>query len=424
MIPKIALVGTGFMGRGVFLQSVMTGLFDCQVVCDRRPESFLKFLNARGIAYAVVQNSRELKNAFSKGILAVCSDVRLITDCRAVDGVVDATGDVHEAVTFCADILRNKKHLIMINSEADLMFGSYFAELARENKVVYTSCDGDQYGVLKRMIEEIKLWGFNIVMAGNMKGFLNRYANELTIADEADKRCFDHKMTACFTDGTKLNIEMALIANSEGYCTKKTGMFGPRVSHVRDVPTAFDLPKLWEDQNPFVDYILGAEPNGGVYVVGHSEDSYQKEVLRTYKMGDGPFYVFYRPYHLCWFESAGSILDAIVHRKALMYPRRTLSTNVFAYAKKDLCPGDILDGPGGFTCYGLIENMEDQKDGEGLPICLAETVRVKNTIKKDSKILLCDVDYDPDRSDYAGYYKKTLGCKYGKENAEGEKCLL
>jgi predicted homoserine dehydrogenase-like protein len=424
MIPKIALIGAGYMGRGVFLQSVMTGRFDCPLVCDIRPEPFLKFLNTRGIAYALVQNSLELKNALTKGTLAVCSDVRLITDCQSIDGVVDATGDVREAVTFCADILKNRKHLIMVNSEADLMFGPYFAELARENKVVYTSCDGDQYGVLKRMIEEIKLWGFKIVMAGNMKGFLNRYANETTIAGEADKRCFDHKMTACFTDGTKLNIEMALIANSEGYCTKKTGMFGPRVSHVREVLTAFDLPELWKDQKTFVDYILGAEPNGGVYVVGHAEDPYQQEVLRTYKMGDGPFYVFYRPYHLCFFESTGTILDAIVNKKALMHPRRPLTTNVYAYAKKDLIPGDILDGPGGFTCYGLIENISDQKDTEGLPVCLADEVLVKKAIKKDSKIRLSDVEYDPERSDYAGYYKKTLEPTAVKATTEDKKCLL
>jgi predicted homoserine dehydrogenase-like protein len=412
------------MGRGVFLQSVMTGRFDCPVVCDRKPKPFLKFLSARGIPYVMVHNSRELEDAFSKGALAVCSDVKLITDCQTIDGVVDATGDVREAVTFCADILNNKKHLIMVNSEADLMFGPYFADLARENKVVYTSCDGDQYGVLKRMIEEIKLWGFRIVMAGNMKGFLNRYANEVTIAGEADKRQFDHKMTACFTDGTKLNIEMALIANSEGYCTKKPGMFGPRVSHVRDVLTAFNLPELWEGRKPFVDYILGAEPNGGVYVVGHSEDPYQQEVLRTYKMGNGPFYVFYRPYHLCFFESTGTILDAVLNKKALMNPRRPLATNVFAYAKKDLNPGDMLDGPGGFTCYGLIENMSDQNDREGLPICLAEEVHVNKTIKKDSKILLRDVEYDPDRSDYAGYYKNSMGCKSEKTNDRAKKCLL
>ncbi len=420
--PQVAIIGTGFMGRGVFLQSVLTGRFDCPAVCDKRPESFLKLLSARGVPYARVQNFSEMKRALSKKILAVCRDVRLITDCPALDAVVDATGDVREAVTFCADAIKNKKHLIMINSEADLMFGSYLAELARKNKVVYTSCDGDQYGVLKRMIEEIKLWGFQVVMAGNMKGFLDRYANEASVAGEASKRGFDPKMCACFTDGTKLNIEMAIMANSEGYVTPKTGMLGPRVSHVRDVLTAFDLPKLWKTHKTFVDYILGAEPNGGVYVVGYCDDPYQKKVLETYKMGDGPFYVFYRPYHLCFFESAGTILDAVVNKKALMHSRRALATNVFTYAKKDLSPGDLLDGPGGFTCYGLIENMADQKDKEGLPICLADDVRVKRDIKKDAKILLRDVEYDPARADYAGYYQKVLGRKSQKVNGEGKKC--
>jgi predicted homoserine dehydrogenase-like protein len=215
-------------------------------------------------------------------------------------------------------------------------------------------------------------------------------------------------MCVCFTDGTKLNIEMALVANCEGYVTRKKGMFGPQVKDVRDVFSCFDFKKLWEDRIPFVDYILGAEPGGGVYVIGYCEDSFQKGVLRYYKMGEGPFYLFYRPYHLGHLESVRTILDVTLEKKALMQPRPVMMTNVFAYAKNDLKAGDLLDGMGGYACYGLIENMTDQKDGEGLPVCLADGVCVKKAVKKDEKVLLENVEYDPARPDYAVYYKWIL----------------
>jgi predicted homoserine dehydrogenase-like protein len=294
------------------------------------------------------------------------------------------------------------------------MFGPYFVELATKNKVIYSTCNGDQHAVLKRMIDEIKMWGFQIVMAGNMKGFLDRTATVSTLRLEAQKRGLDCKQCACFTDGTKLNIEMALIANAEGYVTKKRGMFGPRVGHVRDVLSHFNLKKLWMDRTPFVDYILGAEPNGGVYVVGYHNDPYHREVLhQTYKMGAGPFYVFYRPYHLCYFEAAGTIVDAVVNKRAQMQPRPVLTTNVFAFAKKNLCKGEELDGAGGNTCYGLIENMADQAGAEGLPVCLASGVRIKKAVRKNAKILLENVECDPSRPDYATYYNMLNGIPAG-----------
>ena len=404
--PKVAIIGAGFMGNGLFWQSRMNPLYDCVAIYDINPDKFISFARQQGIKYAKVNDSKEMRGALASGAVAICGDVRLITECKGIDAVIDSSGAVKDAVSFCSQVLNNGKHLIMVNAEADLMFGPYFLELAKKKNVIYTSCDGDQYGVLKNIIEEIKLWGFQVVMAGNIKGFLNRYANEVSMAKEADKRNFDHKMCASYTDGTKLNIEMALIANCEGYITKKTGMFGPRAQHVKEVFDLFDLEALWEDRTPFVDYVLGAEPGGGVYVIGYCEDSFQRENLCVYKMGKGPFYLFYRPYHLCYLESAKTILDAVLYKKALMQPRPDRMTDVFAYAKKDLKAGDHLDGLGGFAAYGLIENMADQKNGEGLPICLAEDVRVKRAVAKDDKVLLSDVEFDPARPDYAVYYSQ------------------
>ena len=135
-----------------------------------------------------------------------------------------------------------------MNAEIDLLFGPYFAELAEANGVVCTSIDGDQYGVLKHLIDDFELWGFQPVMAGNIKGFLDRYANPTKIIAEADKRRLDYKMCTSYTDGTKLNIEMAIIANAFGMRTIKPGMTGPCADRVTEVFDLFDFEKNWSDK--------------------------------------------------------------------------------------------------------------------------------------------------------------------------------
>lgn len=277
------------------------------------------------------------------------------------------------------------------------------SQLARKNKVVCTSCDGDQYGVLKHLIDDMHLWGFDLVMAGNIKGFLDRYANPTTIIPEADKRNLDYRMCVAYTDGTKLNIEMAIIANAYGLSTKIPGMYGPGARNVQEVFHLYDFDTLWADRKPFVDYILGAEPGGGVFTVGYCDDPYQKEMLRYYKMGDGPYYLFYRPYHLCHIEAMGTVLKVLNEKCCYLQPVYGFRTNVYAYAKIDLLQGDCLDGIGGYKCYGKIENCDENMTFSGLPICLSEGLRLRHAVAKDEKIIFDDVIYDPQRLDFTLY---------------------
>jgi predicted homoserine dehydrogenase-like protein len=192
-------------------------------------------------------------------------------------------------------------------------------------------------------------------MAGNIKGFLDRYANPSTIIPEADKRNLDYKMCTAYTDGTKLNIEMALIANACNLQTTVPGMHGHNAKHVHEALHLFDF----TSKKPFVDYVLGADPGGGVFVIGLCDNPYQRGMLSYYKMGEGPYYIFYRTYHLCHIEAITSIVKAITEYQPLMQPDFGFQTNVYAYAKRDLLKGEQLDGIGGHCCYGLIENCTD-----------------------------------------------------------------
>lgn len=396
---RVGIIGMGAMGVGLFHQCSITPGIECLVVCDREVARCLDALAGMRVPHGVAQSAAEVEALISRGQVAVCASGLLVAQCARLDAVIEASSSVGSAVGHALAVLENGKHLILMNSELDLTFGPLLCATARQHGVVCTSCDGDQYGVMKHLIDDALHWGFELVMAGNIKGFLDRYANPVSIIPEADKRNLDYRMCTSYTDGSKLNIEMAIIANAYGLTMKKTGMHGPRVAHVTDVFTCFDFDELWKDRQPFVDYILGAEPGGGVFVVGHCDNPYQRRMLAYYKMGDGPYYLFYRPYHLCHIEAMRAVLDA-AQGKSLLTPGHGLLTNVYAYAKRDLEPGEVLDGLGGHLCYGQIESVADNARAPGLPICLAEDVVVKRAMAKDQKILLADVAHDPERLDF------------------------
>ncbi len=400
---NIGIIGIGSMGRGLLYQSHITPGIKCVAVSDINVDRCTENLKWLGLDYRVVSTPAEMHSAIEQGLVAVCEDGLLLSRCAMIDALIESSNTIIPAAGFAIEALQNHRHLILMNSEIDLIFGPYLLSLARANNVVYTSCDGDQYGVIKHLIEDLRCWGFDLVMAGNIKGFLDRYANPENIIPEADKRNLDYKACTSYTDGTKLCIEMALIANALGLETRVPGMYGPRAVHVREVLSLFDFDVLWEQRKPFVDYILGAEPGGGVFAVGYCGDKYQQDMLSYYKMGEGPFYVFYRPYHLCHIEAMSSVFKAVWENKPVLQPDFGLKTNVYAYAKRDLARGERLDGIGGFTCYGLVENSGENNKTPGLPVCLAEDVVLKRDIARDEKILLADISYDHSRLDFKLY---------------------
>jgi len=404
---KIGIIGIGSMGKGLLYQSHITPGIDCVAVCDISIDRCVDALKLCELKYKSVTNQEDLEDTIQKGLIGVCEDGKLLAESENIEVIIEASSSIIPAGQFALKALEQGKHLVLMNSEIDLIFGPLFSQVAKKNGVLYTSCDGDQYGVLKHLIVEIQSWGFELVMAGNIKGFLDRYANPTTIIPEADNRNLDYKMCTAYTDGTKLNIEMALIANAFNLQTTVPGMHGPKAKHVHEALHLFDFDLLWNNKKPLVDYILGADPGGGVFVIGHCDNPYQRGMLSYYKMGEGPYYAFYRPYHLCHIEAIASIIKSISECTPLMQPDFGFQTNVYAYAKRDLYQGEYLDGIGGYACYGLIENCTDNLHSPGLPICLADQITLKCDIPKDHKIFMSDVLYEPNRPDFS-FYDKAL----------------
>jgi predicted homoserine dehydrogenase-like protein len=399
---RVGIVGAGAMGRGLARQCRITPGFECVAVADVDPNT-LDGLRRIGEPCLEVSSVREARAALRSGELPFFTDGLRVCELPEVDVVIEASSAVAAGGRHALTALEHGKHLVLMNSEVDLIFGPALLRLATENGVVYTSCDGDQHGVIKRLLDEVSLWGFRPVMAGNIKGFLDRCANPTTIVPEADKRRLSYRMCTAYTDGTKLSIEMALVANAEGLRTHVPGMLGPAAAAVEEVVELFDFDAIWDGRQGLVDYVLGARPGGGVFVVGFDDNAYQREMLDYYKLGSGPFYVFYRPFHICHVEAMRSVAEAVLDGRALLAPRHGFLTNVVAYAKADLRAGDTCDGIGGYACYGQIENCGPDGRTDGLPICLAEDVVLTRDIPKHARIDLANVELPSGRFDHELY---------------------
>lgn len=393
---RIGIIGIGNIGKGILYQTTITPGIKCLAIAEIDVDKAVLWAKELKLDFRIAATSSEVTTAIEMGKLAICEDGLLLSGCDQIDVLVDSSSSISGGLHYAQKAILQHKHMVMMNSEADLIFGPYLSRLADNEGVVYTSADGDQHTVIKRLMNETELWGFKTVMAGNMKGFLDRYSNPTKIIPEADKRFLDYKMCTSYTDGTKMCIENALVANAINGYAVTPGMLGPRVDDIYNIFDYFDLASLWDNNRPIVDYVLGAYPPGGVFVIGYNDHPHQSKSIRWYpsKLGDGPFYLFHRPFHLGHIETMACIAEAFLDNVALLKPDYGFVTNVYAYGKKVLQAGETLDGIGGYATYGLIENCQDNLEEPGLPICLAENVVLKRDIQRDEKIYMEDITYD------------------------------
>ena len=370
----VGLIGAGAMGRGIALQVART------------PGMTLAFIADSQLGAAEEANRLAGSNA------PVTDDAMRALEIETYDILVESTNSITPAARYAALAIDHSAHVVLMNAEVDLAYGVDLHRLADRRGVVVTSDAGDQHGVLATMMEEIELWGFRIVQAGNIKGFLNRYAKATDLIEEAAKRQLAPIQCCAYTDGTKLNVEMSVIANGKGLLPVQPGMSGPQCDDVKEVLDRFDFNS--QGAQGTVDYILGAEPGGGVYVVGHCDDPIQAEYLRYYKMEEGPYYLFYRPYHLCHLETVRAIGRAVLYQEPILQPRHGRLTDVYAYAKCDLKAGIEIDHAiGGDYCYGLIEVAAEADSVQKVPITQLEPMdgmacKLTRAVGKDEPLTL------------------------------------
>jgi predicted homoserine dehydrogenase-like protein len=276
-----------------------------------------------------------------------------------------------------------------MNAELDATLGPILNVYAKKRGVIYTNSDGDQPGVIMNLYRWVKSIGCKPLLAGNMKGLQDAYRTPETQKAYAAKFNQKPKMVTSFADGSKISFEMAVVANATGLRAGKRGMYGPSCAHVSEAAGLFPMDQLLN--GGLVDYVLGAEPAPGVFVIGYSEDPVERQYLNYYKMGPGPLYVFYTPYHLCHFEVPFSVARVQLFGDAVAAPVCGPVCDVITIAKRDLAAGEVLDGIGGFSCYGVLENYDVCQKQNLLPMGLNEGCRLIKDIPKDRPITRNDV---------------------------------
>lgn len=394
---RVAIIGIGSIGKGLVYQVNATPGMRPAAIADIHINKAIDCAKWLQLDYEVVNTLSDMNYAIQRGKVAITDKGELLASSGLIHVMIESSNAVLQGAQHALEAIRNHQHVVMMNFEAEMMYGPVLLKAAQNEGVVYTCADGDQPTVIKRMIDEIELWGLDIVMAGNIKNYLDRYTDPVKIAPEADKRSLDHKMCSSYTDGTKLCVEMAVLANAINGKTAVPGMFGHKMNHVNEIFNFINFKEVWDGTHPLVDYVLGSEPKGGVFVVAHTADKFQQYTFNWFPpdVGPGPFYVFSRPYHLGHIEAMPCVAEAYLDGTARLQPLYGMRANVYTYAKRDLKAGDLLDGMGGFNSYGLIENHADDQNIPGLPVLLNDGLKLKRDISKDQRISLKDVELNP-----------------------------
>lgn len=391
---RVALVGAGFMGAGIALQllTVARGMRLVAVV-NRNVEKARLICAKAGFDTCEVASIDALEQVVAQQGIAVTDDPTLVCAAGNIDVVIEATGAVEYGAHVAMAAITHGKHVVLMNAELDGTIGPILKVYADRQGVILTSCDGDQPGETMNLYRFVRGIGVKPIMCGNIKGLHDPHRNPSTQMEFARRWGQNPHMVASFADGTKISFEQALVANATGMRVAKRGMYGPdkRGEAVDEAPNWFPLNAMMEGPG-IVDYVVGALPAPGVFVLGTCDHPVQKRYLHLYKLGSGPIYVFYTPYHLCHFEVPNTIARAVIFRDAALAPLAGPVVDVVTTAKVDLVPGDLIDGFGGYKTYGLAENHDVTQHQRLLPAGLAEGCRLRRPVRRDEVVTYDDVD--------------------------------
>ena len=395
---KVALVGAGYSGRNIAFQIInYFPAIQLVALANRTLDNARSAMEFAGVEdFQVVKTVGQLQDSIKNNKFAVTDKPQILFDTEEIEAIIEATGIVDFGGEIAFKSIQSGKHTIVMNCEMDATIGPVLKHYADKKGVIYTNTDGDEPGVAMNLFRFVKTIGFEPVMAGNLKGFYNRYRTPETqraFALEHDK---DPRMMTSFVDGTKLSMELSVIANGTGFGVNKRGMHGPNIPNIKELLASFPLDEI-KGKGGAVDFIWGAVQNTGAFVVCYNDAPVKMDYMKYLKMGDGPYYVFYTPFHLPHLEIPITVARAVLFNDATVSPKGRPYADVLAIAKKDLKAGDILDGIGGFTCYSLIENAEVSYQNNFLPMGLSEGCVLKHDIAKDTPISYDDVQLPQER---------------------------
>jgi predicted homoserine dehydrogenase-like protein len=392
---RVGMVGAGATGRAIALQlgTPVPGIRLVGIANRTARHAERAFHEAGMGAWRHATCARDAEMEIRSGFTVLTDDPSVLTTCEAVDVIVEVTGTVEPAASVVLQAFDHGKHVVLVNAELDSLLGPILKLKADQAGVVLTHTDGDEPGVAMTLLRYLRSLGLLPVAAGNIKGMVDYYRTPETQKAFAEKNDQDARKVTSFADATKLSMETTVLANATGFHAGRRGMYGPACKYVRDI--AHLLPTNQMLETGLVDYALGAAPHTGAFVIIHEDSPLKKAQLAYYKIGDGPFYVFYTPFHLPHIQIASTIGRAVIHRDPTVAPIGGPVCEVVAVAKRDLKVGERLDGIGGFCTYGLIDNVAGARALGALPIGLSEGCVLRRSIAKDEVLSFANVSMPP-----------------------------
>ena len=397
---RIGVIGSGEMGTDLVTQGGLMRGIEVAAIATRRPHTARA---AMAIAYGddahAVEADTESKvtAAIEAGKMAVTSAETLVKN-PLIDVVIDATGKPGVAADYCLTAMEHGKHLVMMNVEADVTIGPYLKREADRLGVVYSVGAGDEPSSCMELIEFASALGYRIVSAGKGKNNpLNHDAVPDDYREEAIRRNMNPRMLVEFVDGSKTMVEMACIANATGLVPDVPGMHGPKAD--RDDMVKVLIPKADGgilDKKGVVDFTIGKGVAPGVFVIVEAEHPRIIERMDDLHVGKGPYYAFFRPYHLTSLEVPLTAARIMLYGKPDMVPMPNPVAEVCAVAKRDLAVGETFDAIGE-TCYrSFILTVEDARHQHAVPVGLLEGGKVTAPVKKGQ--LLTTANALPDQT--------------------------
>ncbi|RUU30986.1 MULTISPECIES: homoserine dehydrogenase [unclassified Mesorhizobium] len=382
----IGLAGAGQMGTDIVVQVALMPGMRIGAISEVRPQAAIDAALLAGHDRSdIVQagNAAAIDRAIEAGKIAVTEDLHALASAGRIDVIIDATGNPNIGTLFALEVMKNGKHIVMLNVEADITIGRFLKEEARKAGVVYTGAAGDEPACTLEIIGFAKSLGFNIIAAG--KGKNNPLKIDAMPADyekEAAERNMNARMLVEFVDGSKTAIEMVAIANATGLVPDVPGMHGPTAT-LEELASVL-CPR--EDggvlhRKGVVDYSIGKGVAPGVFCIIETRHPRVLERMIDLKVGKGPYFTIFRPYHLTSLEVPLSAARAVVYKRADMEPLDHPVAEAVAVAKSDLSLGQSLGMIGENDYRGFAMTWEDARARGALPLGLAERAKVVKPVK-------------------------------------------
>ena len=401
-IIGVGVVGAGQMGKGMTAQLNLVCGMKPVIVADHTMQKAVDAYRYAGIDDSDIAQAKTLDEANSfaeRGKFVATDNPDLVSTANAVECVVDCTGRPESGAVIAPLTIKNGKHIVMMDVEADVCIGPLLKKMAKEQGVVYTGTAGDEPGAVMELYNFATTIGLDVKVIGKGKNNKIDYAcNPDTVRDEALRRKMSPHMLSSFKDGTKTMVEMTAMSNATGYIPDVIGAHGPKASpadHCREVNEVFRLKKDGGilNRHGVVDYVDGLAP--GVFVVVAAKIEEAAFEMDYLAMGEGPLWTLYRPYHLCNLETPLTIAKAVIDGESTIVPMGAPVSECITVAKKDMRAGEFLDGIGGYTTYGSIcEAAEARRAGYVIYGLVNGKAQLKADVKKGELLTTDKVELD------------------------------